>query len=73
MNYTIDKPINRIKEVLEEKGIKQTWLAEKLGKSFCIVNSYVCNRRQPNLEVLFEIAKILNVDPKELIDSNENK
>ena len=49
-------------------SIKQTWLAERLGKSFCIVNSYVCNRRQPSLEVLFEIAKILNVDPKELID-----
>lgn len=24
--------MNRIKEVLEEKGIKQTWLAEKIGK-----------------------------------------
>ena len=62
--------MNRIKKVLEEKGIKQTWLAEKLGKSFCMVNSYVCNIRQPSLEVLFEIAKILQVDPKELIDSN---
>lgn len=62
--------MNRIKEVLEERGIKQTWLAEKSGKSFCMVNSYVCNRRQPSLEVLFEIAKILNVDPKELIKSN---
>ena len=69
----MDKPMNRIKEVLEERGIKQTWLAERLGKSFCIVNSYVCNRRQPSLEVLFEIAKILNVDPTELIDANENK
>ena len=59
--------MNRIKEVLEERGIKQTWLAEKLGKSFCMVNSYVCNRRQPSLEVLFGIAKILNVNPKELI------
>ena len=56
---------------IKEHGIKQTWLAEKLGKSFCIVNSYVCNRRQPSLEVLFEIAKILNVNPKELIDSDE--
>ena len=65
--------MNRIKEVLEERGIKQTWLAERLGKSFCIVNSYVCNRRQLSFEVLFEIAKILNVDPKELIDSNEQK
>lgn len=59
--------MNRIKEVLEEKDIKQTWLAEKLGKSFCIVNSYVCNRRQPSLMVLFEITKILNADPKDLI------
>ena len=61
--------MNRIKEVLTEKGIKQTWLAEKLGKSFSVVNSYVCNRRQPSLEVLFEIAKILQVNPKDLIDS----
>ena len=68
-NNEMDKPMNRIKEVLEERGIKQTWLAEQLGKSFCIVNSYVCNRRQPSLEVLFEIAKILNVDPKELISN----
>ena len=67
----MDKPMNRIKEVLEERGIKQIWLAEKLGKSFCMVNSYVCNRRQPSLEVLFEIAKILNVDPKELLANKE--
>ena len=68
----MDKPMNRIKEVLEERGIKQTWLAERLGKSFCIVNSYVCNRRQPSLEVLFEIAMILNVEPKELIGDKNN-
>jgi transcriptional regulator with XRE-family HTH domain len=56
--------MNRIKEVLEEKGIKQTWLAEKLGKSYNMVNGYVQNRQQPRLEILFEIAKILEVDPK---------
>jgi transcriptional regulator with XRE-family HTH domain len=55
--------MNRIKEVLEEHGIKQTWLANQLGKSFCIENSYVCNRRQLSLGVLFEIANILNVNP----------
>ena len=65
----MDKPMNRIKEVLEEKGIKQTWLAEKLGKSFSIVNAYVCNRRQPSLETLFQIADILQVSPKELINN----
>ena len=42
--------MNRIKEVLGEKGIKQTWLAEQLGKSFSMINAYACNRRQPNLE-----------------------
>ena len=61
--------MNRIKEVLEEKGIKQVWLADKLGKSYNMVNSYVQNRTQPSLEVLFKIAEILQVDVKDLIDS----
>ena len=50
--------MNRIKEVLEEKGIKQTWLSEKLGKSYNMVNGYVQNRQQPRLEVLYEIANL---------------
>lgn len=59
--------MNRIKEVLEDKGIKQTWLAEKLGKSYNMVNGYVQNRQQPRLEVLYEIAKILEVEVRELL------
>lgn len=59
--------MNRIKEVLNEKGIKQTWLAEKLGKSFKIVNNYACNRSQPSLETLYKIAEILQVDVKILL------
>ena len=61
--------MNRIKEVLDQKGIKQTWLAERIGKSFSQTNAYVCNRRQPSLEMLFEIARVLDVDVKDLIDS----
>ena len=61
--------MNRIKEVLEEKGIKQVWLAEKLGKSFNTVNGYVQNRKQPRLEILHEIAKILNIDIKDLVNN----
>ena len=63
--------MNRIKIVLENKGIRQTWLAEKLGKSFNTVNGYVQNRQQPRHEVLNEIAEILDVDVKELIVSNK--
>jgi transcriptional regulator with XRE-family HTH domain len=65
--------MNRIKEVLEDKGIKQTWLAEKLGKSYNMVNGYVQNRQQPRLEVLHDIAKILEVDVVELIVSSKKK
>jgi putative transcriptional regulator len=59
--------MNRIKEVLDEKGIKQVWLAEQLGKSYNIVNSYVQNRSQPSLDVLYKIASILNVQVKDLL------
>ncbi|MBI2281853.1 MAG: helix-turn-helix transcriptional regulator [Bacteroidetes bacterium] len=63
--------MNRIKEVLEEKGIKQVWLAEKLSKSYNMVNSYVQNRTQPSLEDLYKIAEILSVDPKDLLISKK--
>ena len=63
--------LTRIKEVLDEKGISQTWLAKKLDKSFNSVNSYVCNRTQPNLETLLQISQILNVDLKDLIADQE--
>ena len=64
--------MNCIKDVPEEKGIKQTGFAGKLEKSFSIVNAYVCNRRQPCLKELVEIAEILQVDVKELIDSKKD-
>ncbi|KAA2217305.1 helix-turn-helix transcriptional regulator [Maribacter flavus] len=64
--------MNRIKEVLDRKGIKQTWLAEQLGKSCNMVNGYVQNRQQPRLEILFEIAKILEVEVKDLIKEEKN-
>jgi transcriptional regulator with XRE-family HTH domain len=64
--------MNRIKKVLEQKGVKQIWLAKKLGKSYNTVNSYVQNRQQPRLEVLNQIAEILDVDIKDLIVSSKN-
>lgn len=63
--------MNKIKIVLEKKGLTQTWLSGELGKSYNMVNAYVQNRRQPSLEVLYEIADILNVDVKQLLVSNK--
>lgn len=65
--------MNRIKQVLDQKGIKQIWLAEQLGKSYNIVNGYVQNRCQPSLEVLYRIADILDVDAQELLIKRELK
>ena len=65
--------LNRIKTILEEKGISQTWLAKKLDKSFNTVNSYVCNMTQPNLETLLQISEILGVDMKDLISDAEER
>ena len=65
--------LNRIKTILEEKGISQTWLAKKLDKSFNTVNSYVYNRTQPNLETLLQISEILGVDMKDLISDAEER
>ena len=63
--------MNRIKEVLQDKGIKQTWLSIKLGKSFNIINDYCNNRRQPTIQVLYKIADILDVDVKDLLISTK--
>tara|TARA_R110001592_G_scaffold88299_10_gene260065 strand:+ start:1960 stop:2589 length:630 start_codon:yes stop_codon:yes gene_type:complete len=63
--------MNRIKEILEDKGIKQTWLADKLNKSYNMVNSYVQNRRQPSIDDLFKIAIILGVEANELLGTTK--
>ena len=58
---------------LPKNSIKQTWLANKHVKSYNMVNGYVQNRQQPRLEILIEIANILNVDiTKLLIKTKKN-
>jgi len=59
--------MNRIKEVLKEQGRTQTWLAEKIEKSYVIVTNYCNNNAQPSIEVLRKIAKVLDVDVRELL------
>lgn len=65
--------LNRIKAVLTEKGISQTWLAKQIDKSFSMINAYACNRIQPNLETLQRIAEVLHVDLKDLITDKEDR
>jgi putative transcriptional regulator len=63
--------MNCIKQILENQGRSQRWLADKLGKSYNMVNAYVQNRQQPRIEILYEIADLLAVDVKDLLVSNK--
>lgn len=63
----MDKKLNRIKIALVEKDMSQKELAERLGMSFGAVNGYCCNRQQPTLTTLQQIASILQVPMRELI------
>ena len=48
-------------------------VAELRDKSFSMVNAYACNRIQPNLETLQQIAEILQVDLKDLITDKKDR
>lgn len=65
--------MNKIKEILDARGISQTELAGLLGKSFNMVNLYATNKIQPPIPVLYQIADILNVDVRELLVPNKIK
>ncbi len=64
--------MNRIKEVLKEQGRTQTWLAEKIGKSYVVVTNYCNNNAQPSIQVLTEISQVLDVDVRELLVPTKN-
>lgn len=68
-----DVCMNRIKQELESKGISQTELASRLGKTFNMVNLYATNKVQPPVPVLYRIADILNIDVRDLLVSNKTK
>lgn len=73
MQTKTKKQMNRIKELLEAKGISQTDLAHRLGKSFNMVNLYATNKKQPPIPVLYHIAEILKVDVRDLLVSNSKE
>lgn len=63
----MNKDINRLKVVLAEKKRTNKWLAERLGKDPGTVSKWCTNTMQPNLETLAKIAKILEVDIRDLL------
>ena len=68
-----NKNINRIKVVLVEKKKTNKWLADQIGKDQATVSKWCTNTTQPTLETLVEIAKILEVDIRELLVPTDNQ
>lgn len=60
--------MNRIKDVLKDQGRTQTWLADQINKSYVIVTNYCNNNSQPTIPVLREIARVLDVDVRQLLN-----
>ena len=64
----MDNPhYNRIKAVLAEKDKTGTWLSEQMGRNIGTVSRWMTNKVQPSVEQLYDIAKHLDVDVRELL------
>ena len=67
------KNVNRLKVVLVEQNRTGKWLAEQLGKDPSTISKWCSNTTQPPLDILINIAKLLEVDIKDLInEKNRN-
>lgn len=71
INYICMANLNRIKLVLVEKNKTGKWLTDELGKTLCTVSKWCQNSIQPDLVTLGQIAMLLDVDVKELINSTK--
>ncbi len=60
--------LNRLKASLAEQGKTNRWLSEQLGKSENTVSRWCANKVQPSIQQLNEIAHVLEVDVRSLIN-----
>ena len=57
-----------LKELLKTKGIKQNWLASRLGVSEVTVSNWVKEKSTPSLKHLEQLSELLNIPLKDLIN-----
>ncbi|WP_326937505.1 helix-turn-helix transcriptional regulator [Flavobacterium sp. PL11] len=55
-----------MKELIKSKGIKQKWLALKLGVSEVTVSNWVKEKSIPSKKHLLKMSKLLDIPTKEL-------
>ena len=57
---------NRLKEILDSKGIKQTWVAQQAGIDKSTIGNIIKNRYNTNIEVAIKIAQSLNLKVEDI-------
>lgn len=55
-----------LKDLLKSKGLKQKWLAQKLGVSEVTISNWVKEKSTPSKKNIEKICEIMEVSPKDL-------
>lgn len=57
-----------LKELLKTKGVKQKWLASRIGVSEVTVSNWVKDKSIPSKKHIEKLSEILNIPLKRLIN-----
>lgn len=64
---------NRLREIIDNRGLKITWLAQQANVERSTLNNIVSNRFNTNIEVCIRIAKALELTVDEIWYNEEEK
>jgi DNA-binding XRE family transcriptional regulator len=59
---------NKLKVLLDNKGIKQTWLAQKANIDRSTLNAVIANKSSTNLETGLRIARALELQVEDIFE-----
>jgi len=64
---------NNLRKILSDRGLKQTWLADKSGLDRSTLSSIVANKHSTSLEAAMKISKVLNLDIDEIFELEDDE
>lgn len=62
-----------LKTILDERGVKQTFIANRVGVTKQTIHGWIKEKSSPNLETAFRVAKELNCDINDIWEYEEDK
>ncbi|SNR32581.1 DNA-binding transcriptional regulator, XRE-family HTH domain [Lutibacter agarilyticus] len=57
-----------LKELLKSKGVKQNWLAQRIGVSTVTMSNWVKEKSTPSKRNLEKLSEVLNVHLNDLVN-----